>query len=79
MIRLGFDVAVAVFLSIVVLFILGAWLFDRKRRERQSGVEDDKGRDMRQCPYCRHICVDDKHQKIMICPVCRSYFDEEVS
>jgi rubrerythrin len=77
MIKLGFDVAVAILLSAAVVFILGIGLRERGRRNFQAGIEEDEAGDMRQCPYCRHVCVDDRHQKVMICPVCKSYFDEE--
>ena len=78
MIKLGLDVAVAILLSVMVLLIFGVWLAERSRRGAQAGVEDDKAGNVRQCPYCRHVCVDDQHKKVMICPVCKSYFDEEV-
>jgi hypothetical protein len=75
-IRLEFDVAVAVLLSVLVLLIFGVWLRGRGRYAAQ--MEDDQAGDVQQCPYCRRLCVDDEHKKFMICPVCKSYFDEEV-
>jgi Zn finger protein HypA/HybF involved in hydrogenase expression len=78
MIKIGFDVAVAVLLSAAVLFILFVWLRERVCRGPEPGIEEDQAGNMRQCPYCRHVCVDDRHQKIMVCPVCKSYFDEEI-
>ena len=78
MIRLGFDVAVAVLLSVVVFVMFVAWLYGRAGRRREPPeAEENKTCHMRQCPYCRHVCVDDQHKKIMICPVCKSYFEEE--
>lgn len=77
MIRLEFDVAMACLLSVAVLLVLGTWFRERFRKEPGSAVERDDVRNMRQCPYCRHMCIDDRHEKIMICPVCQSYFDEE--
>ena len=78
MIKLGFDVAVAILLSAVVLLVLGLWLGGRPGRGAREGDGDDEAGDIRQCPYCRHVCVDDQHKKIMICPVCKSYFEEEI-
>ena len=77
MIKLDFNIAVAALLSVLVVLMLGAWLGERARRRGQEGLEDDAARDIRQCPYCRHVCVNDQHKKVMICPVCKSYFEEE--
>lgn len=77
MIKLDFNIAVAALLSVLVVLMLGAWLGERARRRDQKGLEDDAVRDIRQCPYCRHVCVNDQHKKVMICPVCKSYFEEE--
>jgi len=77
MIKLGFDVAAAIILSVAVLLIFGVWLCERTSRRPEAGAEDDKVKNIRQCPYCRRICVDDACKKVLICPVCKSYFDEE--
>jgi len=77
MIKLGLDVAVAGFVSIALLLILGLWSREPQHEDRRAGIDDDEAKDVRSCPYCRHVCVDDRHDKIMVCPVCKSYFDEE--
>jgi hypothetical protein len=74
MIKLGFDVAAAIMLSCVVALIVWIWLRERDR----AGVEDDAAGNIRQCPYCSRMCVNDRDQKVMLCPVCKSYFEEEV-
>ena len=74
MIKLGFDLAVAILLSVLVLFVFGIWLRERGRRDHR---DEDDFKHMRQCPYCRHMCGNDLHRKIMICPVCKSYFEED--
>jgi hypothetical protein len=76
MIKLGFDVAVAIVLSLVVFFMACAWWREWRRK---PSVDHDEPGNMRQCPYCQHMCVDDQHHKIMVCPVCKSYFEEELS
>jgi hypothetical protein len=77
-IRLGLDVAVAALFSAVILLILGVWFRGRGGHALQAGMEDDAAADVQQCPYCRRLCVDEQHKKVMICPVCKSYFDEEI-
>ena len=77
MIKVGFDMAVALVLSGVILVTFAVWLRGWRRDEIRGGAEEDMAGNMRQCPYCRHVCVDDRCQKIMICPVCKSYFEEE--
>ena len=79
MIRLDFNIAVAALLSLVIVLMLGAWMGERAHRRDRKGLEDDPARDIRQCPYCRHMCVNDQRGKVMICPVCKSYFEEEAS
>ena len=77
MIRLGLDVAAAILLSAVALLMLGIWMGEHARSGRRPGSEDDEAGNVCQCPYCRHLCVNDQHAKVMICPVCKSYFEEE--
>jgi hypothetical protein len=79
MIKVGFDVAVAFVLSLVIVFILVLWGRERRRSQIVPGIEEDEGRNMRPCPYCRHVCVNVQHKKIIVCPVCKSYFDEETT
>jgi hypothetical protein len=77
MITLGFDTAAAIILSVAVLLVFGVWLCERASRRPKAAAEDDEARNIRQCPYCRRLCVDDARKKVLICPVCKSYFDEE--
>ncbi len=75
MIKLGLDVAVGLLASGALLIIFGIWLKHSHGAKRIDTADDD-ARDMFQCPYCRHICVNEQHKKLIVCPVCKSYFDE---
>ncbi len=80
MIRIGFDTTVAIGLFLVTLSFTGFWFMEYLKNSGRSRQDQGDLPQVRQCPYCSHLCEQDEPGdagKIVVCPFCKSYFGEE--
>ncbi len=70
MITLDFYTAIAVYLSIAILLVIGPWIF-YTCNDTESMIIESKY--LRQCPYCTHLFFDYAEEKLTMCPRCESY------
>ena len=78
MIKIDFSIAIAIYLTLNLMLVIGFWLFYTCNREKQFGQEF---KFLHQCTYCTYVFLDYSDSKIKICPKCRSYiiFEETES
>lgn len=74
MIKVDFYLSLAIYLIIVLLFILGRWVFYKEQEIKFSDA-----RFLSQCPICLHIYQDFNSSDYSICPRCKSYSKKEVA
>lgn len=71
MIVLDFYAAVAVFVTIFLVFILGVWVFSaREERTKEISLEE---RFIWHCSVCTYAYVNTKEDVLSVCPRCGSY------
>jgi len=75
MIRIDFLLAISIYLSTLILFLLGEWILDNKDSKIKDILQDTKF--ILQCPICSFIYHDYKNGAISICPRCNSYTERE--
>jgi len=72
MIRVDFLLAISIYLSILLLFLLGLWISTDNKNEIAKNMHQDT-KFVLQCPICSFIYYDYTNTAISICPRCKSY------
>ena len=76
MIKIDFLLAISIYLSASLLFLLGKWiLVNNKDRAIRYMSQDTKF--ILQCPICSFIYRDYTNGAVSICPRCESYSKRE--
>lgn len=70
MIALDFYFAIAAYLSLAIVLVLGPWIFYTYNDKDSMVIESQY---LRQCPYCTHLFFDYDESKLTMCPRCESY------
>ncbi len=73
MITINFSIAIAIFLSILLILVIGRWIMYNKREEENF----KKSEYVVQCPYCSYIFYDFQKKDIEACPRCKSYIEKD--
>ncbi|MFC1631374.1 hypothetical protein ACFL2I_02360 [Candidatus Omnitrophota bacterium] len=71
MIELQFELAIFLYLLIIVFGILTVWLLFGKGSLRAKNTAQIES--IWQCAICTYIYVDSKNQRFSVCPRCASY------
>ncbi|MDD4953721.1 MAG: hypothetical protein PHG40_02305 [Candidatus Omnitrophica bacterium] len=69
-ISIDFSLAIALYIFIILIVILAAWLFYRKQKERHLGLDPKY---IWFCSICSYTYINTKEEKISTCPRCGSY------
>ena len=74
MIKIDFSLAISIYISFIVLLVIGHWIIYTCSEERKifDGIKF-----IEQCPYCTCIFFDYEESSIKICPQCKSYLSVE--
>ena len=75
MIKLDFLLAISIYLSALLMFIIGKWVFESRDVVIKKISQDTKF--ILQCSVCNFIYHDYSSNKISICPRCKSYLEEK--
>jgi len=75
MIKIGFSLAVALYLILTVWLVLILWLVSEKRRVSETFPSEKNF--FWQCNICTYVYLDSKHNTISQCPRCGSYNKKE--
>ena len=70
MITIDFAFAVAIFLFVAILLVIGWWIFYTYKDEESMRIES---KNLQQCPYCTYLFFDYSADNFAICPRCESY------
>jgi hypothetical protein len=76
MIRIDFSVAIAGYLFLILLLVIGHWIFYNYYR---SSHLSNTSRYLKQCPYCTFLFFDYKKASMVTCPQCKSYITQDIS
>jgi hypothetical protein len=74
MIKIEFVAAVSIFLSIILILVLGLWIFYTCNKDSQMAIRSEI---INHCPICTCVFYDYSQKKVKICPNCKSYIDSE--
>jgi len=74
MIKIDFELAVTVFLTIFLFLVITSWMFYNYSKERNSSTDSAN---LMQCPYCAHVFFDYSGNELRKCPKCHSYIELE--
>ena len=75
MIKVDIATAVALYLSVYVVGLLGLWIFLEERSKFRGFTSDRKY--VWHCSICGYIYIDSKHEKLSVCPRCSSYNEKK--
>ena len=70
MIHIDFFVAIATYLTFIILLVIGRWIFYNYSDEASMTIES---KHLEQCPYCTYIFFDYTQAPLKVCPRCESY------
>lgn len=74
MIQVDLFFSIGAYLFLVILLVIGAWIFYTEGVEDSMQVDSDR---LCQCPYCTYLFFDYGNSTLKNCPRCESYFGLE--
>jgi len=73
MIKIDFTYAVAAFLILDVLLVMGLWVAYNYNDRDSKNTNDAEH--IQQCPYCCYVFLDYQKSALQTCPQCKSLID----
>ena len=74
MILLSADWAIASYIFLILLLVIGKWIFYNLSEEKEVF---QRAEFLQQCPFCIHLFFDYQPSRLKVCPRCQSYLSVE--